>query len=197
MISLSDLRKFKAEGRKFSCLTCYDASMAKAMELAEIDTILIGDSLGMAIQGRDSTLPVTVEDMAYHTAAVRRGNQHALIMTDLPFMSYATLNDALQNAKTVMQAGAQMIKIEGGAWLSETVQVLTRNGVPVCVHLGLTPQSVHVLVATNYKLEPVKQRINLLLTVRRWLKRARQFYCSSAFRHNWVKKLLNYSRILL
>ncbi|ABO11036.1 3-methyl-2-oxobutanoate hydroxymethyltransferase [Acinetobacter baumannii ATCC 17978] len=105
----------------------------------------------MAIQGRDSTLPVTVEDMAYHTAAVRRGNQHALIMTDLPFMSYATLNDALQNAKTVMQAGAQMIKIEGGAWLSETVQVLTRNGVPVCVHLGLTPQSVHVF--GGYKLQ--------------------------------------------
>ncbi|TCB32374.1 3-methyl-2-oxobutanoate hydroxymethyltransferase [Acinetobacter sp. ANC 4910] len=151
MISLSDLRQFKQDGRKFSCLTCYDASMAKAMELAEVDTILIGDSLGMAIQGRDSTLPVTVEDMAYHTAAVRRGNQHALIMTDLPFMSYATLNDALVNAKTVMQAGAQMVKIEGGAWLSETVEVLTRNGIPVCVHLGLTPQSVHVL--GGYKLQ--------------------------------------------
>ena len=151
MISLSDLRQFKQQGRKFSCLTCYDASMAKAMELAEVDTILIGDSLGMVVQGRDSTLPVTVADMAYHTAAVRRGNQHALIMTDLPFMSYATLNDALQSSKTVMQAGAQVIKIEGGAWLSETVQVLTRNGVPVCVHLGLTPQSVHVL--GGYKLQ--------------------------------------------
>ncbi|MGE8539883.1 3-methyl-2-oxobutanoate hydroxymethyltransferase [Acinetobacter sp. ANC 3813] len=144
MISLSDLKKFKAQGRKFSCLTCYDASMAKAMETAEIDTILIGDSLGMSIQGRDSTLPVTVEDMAYHTAAVRRGNSHAFILTDLPFMSYATLNDALQNSKTVMQAGAQMVKLEGGAWLSETVTTLTRNGIPVCVHLGLTPQSVHV-----------------------------------------------------
>ena len=87
MISLSDLRQFKTNGRKFSCLTCYDASMAKAMELAQVDSILIGDSLGMAIQGRDSTLPVTVEDMVYHTAAVRRGNQHAFIMTDLPFMS--------------------------------------------------------------------------------------------------------------
>ena len=151
MISLSDLRQFKQQGRKFSCLTCYDASMAKAMELAEVDTILIGDSLGMVVQGRDSTLPVTVADMAYHTAAVRRGNQHALIMADLPFMSYATLNDALQSSKTVMQAGAQVIKIEGGAWLSETVQVLTRNGVPVCVHLGLTPQSVHVL--GGYKLQ--------------------------------------------
>jgi 3-methyl-2-oxobutanoate hydroxymethyltransferase len=144
MISLSDLRKFKAQGRKFSCLTCYDASMAKAMEVAEIDAILVGDSLGMTIQGCDSTLPVTVQDMAYHTAAVRRGNQHAFILTDLPFMSYATLNDALISAKQVMQAGAHMVKIEGGAWLAETVQVLTRNGIPVCVHLGLTPQSVHV-----------------------------------------------------
>ncbi|MFH7804397.1 3-methyl-2-oxobutanoate hydroxymethyltransferase [Acinetobacter haemolyticus] len=144
MISLSDLRKFKAQGRKFSCLTCYDASMAKAMEVAEIDTILVGDSLGMTIQGCDSTLPVTVQDMAYHTAAVRRGNQHAFILTDLPFMSYATLNEALSSSKTVMQAGAHMVKIEGGAWLAETVQVLTRNGIPVCVHLGLTPQSVHV-----------------------------------------------------
>lgn len=151
MISLSDLRKFKTEGRKFSCLTCYDASMAKAMEIADIDSILIGDSLGMAIQGHDSTLPVTVEDMVYHTAAVRRGNQHAFIMTDLPFMSYATLSDALSNAKKVMQAGAQMIKIEGGAWLSESIRVLTQNGIPVCVHLGLTPQSVHVF--GGYKLQ--------------------------------------------
>ena len=144
MISLSDLKKFKAEGRKFSCLTCYDASMAKAMEVAEVDSILIGDSLGMTIQGNDSTLPVTVEDMVYHTAAVRRGNKHAFFLTDLPFMTYATLNDALVNSKIVMQAGAQMVKLEGGAWLSETVEVLTRNGIPVCVHLGLTPQSVHV-----------------------------------------------------
>ncbi|ERS00172.1 3-methyl-2-oxobutanoate hydroxymethyltransferase [Acinetobacter sp. COS3] len=121
------------------------------MELAEIDTILIGDSLGMAIQGRDSTLPVTVEDMAYHTAAVRRGNAHALIMTDLPFMSYATVEDGLKSAKAVMQVGAQMVKIEGGAWLSDLIQVLTRNGIPVCVHLGLTPQSVHVF--GGYKLQ--------------------------------------------
>jgi 3-methyl-2-oxobutanoate hydroxymethyltransferase len=151
MMSLSDLRKFKAEGRKFSCLTCYDASMAKAMEIAEVDSILIGDSLGMSIQGRDSTLAVTVDDMAYHTAAVRRGNHHSFIMTDLPFMSYATLNDALHNSRIVMQAGAQMVKMEGGAWLAETVEVLTRNGIPVCVHLGLTPQSVHVL--GGYKLQ--------------------------------------------
>lgn len=151
MISLSDLRQFKAQGRKFSCLTCYDASMAKAMQIAQIDTILIGDSLGMTVQGLDSTLAVNVADMAYHTAAVRRGNDHALIMTDLPFMSYATIPDALNNAKIVMQAGAQMVKIEGGAWLADTVTQLTRNGVPVCVHLGLTPQSVHVF--GGYKLQ--------------------------------------------
>jgi 3-methyl-2-oxobutanoate hydroxymethyltransferase len=151
MISLSTLKKIKADGGKFSCLTCYDASMAKAMQIAEVDSILIGDSLGMSIQGRDSTLAVTVADMAYHTSAVRRANQHAFIMTDLPFMSYATLNDALLSAKSVMQAGAHMVKMEGGAWLAETVAVLTRNGIPVCVHLGLTPQSVHVL--GGYKLQ--------------------------------------------
>lgn len=144
MISLSDLRQFKQQGRKFSCLTCYDASMAQVMERAEIDSILVGDSLGMVIQGHDSTLPVTVADMVYHTAAVRRGNRHAFLMTDLPFLSYANVNDTVANARAVMQAGAQMVKIEGGAWLAESIEVLTRNGVPVCVHLGLTPQSVHV-----------------------------------------------------
>lgn len=144
MISLSNLRQFKQQGRKFSCLTCYDATMAKIMEVAQIDSILVGDSLGMVIQGHDSTLPVQVADMVYHTAAVRRANQYAFLMTDLPFLSYANENDAIMNARAVMQAGAQMVKIEGGAWLSNTVQLLTRNGVPVCVHLGLTPQSVNV-----------------------------------------------------
>lgn len=144
MISLTQLKTFKREGRKFSCLTCYDASFARAMAVAEIDSILIGDSLGMTIQGHDSTLPVTVADMVYHTQAVTRVNQHAFIMTDLPFMSYATIPDALAAAKAVMQVGAHAVKIEGGAWLADTVQALTRNGVPVCVHLGLTPQSVHV-----------------------------------------------------
>ncbi|TXJ10408.1 MAG: 3-methyl-2-oxobutanoate hydroxymethyltransferase [Acinetobacter sp.] len=151
MTSLTDLRRFKAEGRKFSCLTCYDASFAKAMQQAEIDTILIGDSLGMTIQGHDSTLPVSVADMVYHTQAVARSNRHALLMTDLPFMSYATLEDALKHSRQVMQAGAHMVKIEGGAWLADTVQALTRHGVPVCVHLGLTPQSVHVF--GGYKLQ--------------------------------------------
>lgn len=144
MISLSKLQQYKAEGTKFSCLTCYDASMAKAMEIAQIDSILIGDSLGMTIQGHDSTLPVTVQDMVYHTQAVRRGNAYAFIMTDLPFMSYSTVNDAIIAARQVVQAGAQMVKLEGGAWLADTVQTLAHGGIPTCVHLGLTPQSVNV-----------------------------------------------------
>lgn len=144
MMSLSKLQKFKADGVRFSCLTCYDASMAKAMELAEIDSILIGDSLGMTIQGHDSTLPVTVQDVVYHTQAVRRGNQHAFIIADLPFMTYSTLPDAIQASKLLMQAGAQMVKLEGGAWLADTVRVLAQGGIPSCVHMGLTPQSVNV-----------------------------------------------------
>lgn len=144
-ITLSTLAKYKQTGEKFSCLTCYDASFAHLMQVADIDTILVGDSLGMVVQGQSSTLPVTVADMAYHTANVARGNSHALIMTDLPFMSYATLDDAIASSRAVMQAGANMVKLEGGGELASVVEVLTKNGVPVCVHLGLTPQSVNVL----------------------------------------------------
>ncbi|MEC7120547.1 MAG: 3-methyl-2-oxobutanoate hydroxymethyltransferase [Pseudomonadota bacterium] len=144
MISLSQLMAYKANGTKFSCLTCYDASFAQAMQNAEVDTILIGDSLGMVVQGQSSTLPVTVDDIAYHTRAVARGNQHALLLADLPFMSYATIPDAIRSATALMQAGAHVVKLEGGAWLAETVRVLAQGGIPSCVHLGLTPQSVNV-----------------------------------------------------
>lgn len=151
MIRISTLQKYKQQGEKFSCLTCYDATFAHAMAEAKIDTILIGDSLGMVVQGHDSTLPVSVDDMAYHTAAVARVNKHALIMCDLPFMSYTQVTDALVSSKKVMQAGAHMVKVEGGAWLADTVKALTRAGTPVCVHLGLTPQSVNVL--SGYKVQ--------------------------------------------
>lgn len=143
-ITLSTLAKYKKNGEKFSCLTCYDASFAHLMQVADIDTILIGDSLGMVVQGKPSTLPVTVADMAYHTANVARANSHALIICDLPFMSYATLSDAIASARTVMQVGANMVKIEGGSELCDIVSVLAKNGVPSCVHLGLTPQSVNI-----------------------------------------------------
>lgn len=145
MISLSHLRQYKADGKRFSCLTCYDATFAQAMQQAQIDTILIGDSLGMVVQGQSSTLPVSIADMVYHTRAVARGNSHALLLADLPFMSYATVPDAISAATQLMQAGAHVVKLEGGAWLADTVRVLAQGGIPACVHLGLTPQSVNVL----------------------------------------------------
>ena len=143
-VTLTTLGKYKQTGEKFSCLTCYDASFASAMQHAGIEVILVGDSLGMVVQGQDSTLPVTVADMAYHTANVARGNKTALIMTDLPFLSYATLDDAIASSRTVMQAGANLIKIEGGSELAPIVSTLAKAGVPTCVHLGLTPQLVNV-----------------------------------------------------
>ncbi|UTO04308.1 3-methyl-2-oxobutanoate hydroxymethyltransferase [Moraxella sp. FZLJ2107] len=143
-VTLSTLKKLKANGEKFSCLTCYDASFAHAMNQAGIETILVGDSLGMVVQGHDSTLPVSVADMAYHTANIKRANTSALILCDLPFLSYSTLNDAIESSRAVMQAGANVVKIEGGRELAETVKALAAAGVPTCVHLGLTPQLVNV-----------------------------------------------------
>lgn len=144
-ITMNTLRNLKQTGEKFSVLTCYDATFSAAMARAEVEVILIGDSLGMVLQGHTSTLPVTIEDMAYHTAAVARGNQVSLLMADMPFMSYASLETALTNAALLMRAGAHLVKLEGGAWLAETVTQLTRGGIPVCIHLGLTPQSVNVM----------------------------------------------------
>lgn len=151
MTTLSTLKKFKKEGTKFTCLTCYDAMFARMMENAQIDTILIGDSLGMVVQGHDSTLPVTVNDMAYHTANVARSNKQALILADLPFMSYAIQAEAIANSRKLMQAGAHVIKVEGGSELCELVTVLAQAGTPTCVHLGLTPQSVNVF--GGYKIQ--------------------------------------------
>lgn len=141
----SSLTAMKANGEKFAVITAYDFTFSKLIENAEIEVILVGDSLGNVIQGRDSTIPVTVDEMAYHTEAVKRGNNRALLITDMPFMSYASELQALENAATLMQAGAQMVKLEGGEWLADTVQLLTERGIPVCGHVGLTPQSVHKL----------------------------------------------------
>lgn len=143
-VSLSTLRELKTRGEKFSVLTCYDATFSHAMTTAGVEVMLVGDSLGMVLQGRDSTLPVTIADMAYHTTCVARGNQGALLMADMPFMSYSTTKDALDNAATLMRAGAHMVKLEGGAWLCDTVSQLVQGGIPACVHMGLTPQSVNV-----------------------------------------------------
>lgn len=144
-ITLTTLSALKAKGEKITMLTCYDATFAKAASDAGVEILLIGDSLGMVLQGHDSTLPVTNAEMAYHTACVKRGNNNALILADLPFMACATLEQAFANSAALMQAGAHMVKVEGAAWLGETIRLLAERGVPVCAHMGLTPQSVNVL----------------------------------------------------
>jgi 3-methyl-2-oxobutanoate hydroxymethyltransferase len=139
------LLALREAGEKIAMLTCYDASFAALMDRVGVDILLIGDSLGMVCQGQTSTLPVSVADIAYHTASVARGNQTAMVVADMPFGSYATPERAYENAVALIQAGAHMVKLEGGAWLVETVRFLTERAVPVCAHLGLTPQSVHQL----------------------------------------------------
>ncbi|MBY5921544.1 3-methyl-2-oxobutanoate hydroxymethyltransferase [Ferrimonas balearica] len=143
-ITTSTLNRYKREGHKFAALTAYDASFAAAFAEQGVPVLLVGDSLGMVLKGDDDTLKVTVDDVAYHTRAVHKGAPHALVIADMPFMSYATPEQAYENAATLMRAGAQMVKLEGGDWLLETVRGLTQRSVPVCAHLGLTPQSVHV-----------------------------------------------------
>ncbi|MFH8133441.1 3-methyl-2-oxobutanoate hydroxymethyltransferase [Pantoea osteomyelitidis] len=142
--TITHLRQWKQSGRKFATLTAYDFSFARLFADEGIQVLLVGDSLGMTVQGHDSTLPVTVTDIAYHTAAVRRGAPQALLLADLPFMSYATPAQTFDSAAQLMRVGANMVKLEGGAWLCETVHMLTERAVPVCGHLGLTPQSVNI-----------------------------------------------------
>ncbi|MGI2224374.1 3-methyl-2-oxobutanoate hydroxymethyltransferase [Shewanella frigidimarina] len=143
-ITSSTLIKFKQEGKKFTALTAYDASFAGAFDSEGVDVLLVGDSLGMVLQGHNDTLPVTIADIAYHTACVKRGVARALLIADMPFMSYSTPEQTMNNAAILMQAGASMVKLEGGHWLLESVKMLTERGIPVCAHLGLTPQSVNV-----------------------------------------------------
>jgi len=143
-VTSSTLIKFKQEGKKFTALTAYDASFAGAFDSEGVDVLLVGDSLGMVLQGHNDTLPVTIADIAYHTACVKRGVARALLIADMPFMSYSTPEQTMNNAAILMQAGASMVKLEGGHWLLESVKMLTERGIPVCAHLGLTPQSVNV-----------------------------------------------------
>jgi 3-methyl-2-oxobutanoate hydroxymethyltransferase len=144
-VTMPQLQALCDKSEKLTMLTCYDASFASLMDSCGVEILLVGDSLGMVSQGHDSTLPVTLDDMAYHTACVARGNRTALLITDMPFGSYTTPETACQNATRLIQAGAQMVKIEGGAWLADTVRYLHERSIPVCAHLGLTPQSVHLM----------------------------------------------------
>lgn len=145
-ITLTDLGKMRSSGEKIACLTAYDASFAATEDAAGVDLVLVGDSLGMVIHGLDTTVPVTVDDIVYHCRATARGLQRAFLMADMPFMSYATRDRALDNASRLMQeGGAKMIKLEGGEIEADIVRYLTERGIPVCGHIGLQPQLVHKL----------------------------------------------------
>ena len=145
LVTISKLQEMRQAGEKIAVLTAYDASFAALMDQAGVDVILVGDSLGNIVQGECSTLPVTVEHMVYHTSCVAKGQQSAFLIADMPFGSYSTPEQAMLNAAELMRAGAHMVKLEGGAWLAETVRFLVQRSIPVCAHLGLLPQSVHTL----------------------------------------------------
>jgi 3-methyl-2-oxobutanoate hydroxymethyltransferase len=144
-VTINTLMQYKQEKKKFACLTAYDYCSAHAASSAGIAVILVGDSLGMVIQGHDSSLPVTIDDMAYHVRCAKKGSQHSLLMADLPFMSYYSERKSLENAAILMREGAHIVKLEGGAWIAESTKLLTQRGIPVCAHMGLTPQSVNHL----------------------------------------------------
>lgn len=145
-LTLADFARMRAAGEKIAALTCYDSSFAGVLERAGVDVLLVGDSLGNVIQGHASTLSVSIEDMVYHTRCVERGRARAFVMSDLPFGSYQeSPSQAMRNAARLMAAGAKCVKLEGGAPMVETVRFLVERGVPVCAHIGLTPQAVHQL----------------------------------------------------
>lgn len=147
-VTISTLNQMKRDGEKIAVITAYDASFTQQAERAGVDVILVGDSLGMVVQGHESTLPVSVTDMVYHTANVMRARERTFVIADMPFMSHGTPQQALDTAGRLMkEGGAHMVKIEGGAPQVDTVRHLTERAVPVCAHLGLTPQSIHQLGA--------------------------------------------------
>jgi 3-methyl-2-oxobutanoate hydroxymethyltransferase len=145
-VTLHRLREMHASGEKIAMLTCYDAAFARVLDDAGVDSLLVGDSLGMVLQGRASTLAVSIDEMVYHTGCVARGNRTAWVIADMPFGSYQESAEvAMRHAALLMQQGAQMVKLEGGGWTAPLVRFLVDRGVPVCAHLGFTPQSVHSL----------------------------------------------------
>jgi 3-methyl-2-oxobutanoate hydroxymethyltransferase len=143
-VTVRRLAEMKQAQEKIACLTAYDASFARLLEKSGVDVVLVGDSLGMVVQGEDTTLPVSVEDMLYHTQCVAKGLGNALLITDMPFLSFTSVEEAVLNAGLFMkQGGAHMVKLEGGVDQADTVSALNKNGIPVCAHLGLQPQYIH------------------------------------------------------
>ena len=145
-VTVTTLQCMKQAGDKIACLTAYDASFARLLDGAGVEVLLVGDSLGMVVQGQETTVPVTMDDMVYHTRAVARGRHRALLIADMPFMSYARPEQTLLNAARLMAEGhAHMVKLEGGRTQLENVRLLAERGIPVCAHLGLQPQFIHKL----------------------------------------------------
>lgn len=167
-VNVATLAKMKAEGEPIACLTAYDASYGALVDAAGVDLVLVGDSLGMVIQGHDTTVPVTVSDIIYHTKIVARGLRRAFLVSDMPFMSYTNPGQALQNAVQMMQeGGAMMIKLEGGDGQLEIVEHLARHDIPVCAHLGLKPQSVHKIGGFKVQGRDAKQASKMVDTAKR------------------------------
>ena len=144
-VTTSTLSALKSTGEKFSCLTAYDSTFANLVSTAGVEVILVGDSLGNVCQGKSSTVPVTMDDMCYHARCVSQQSLDAMIMVDLPFATYCDEKQAVENAARLMRAGAEIVKLEGELWLAPIIKRLREQGIPACAHLGLTPQSVHVL----------------------------------------------------
>ncbi len=156
-ITVNTVKEMKQAGEKIACLTAYDAAFSRILDESGVDVILVGDSLGMVLHGEETTLKVSMSDMIYHTRLVKQGCQRAMIVADMPFMSYSTPAQALGNAaRFVSEGGAEVVKLEGGSVVAETIKHLNTNGIPVCAHLGLTPQSVHKL--GGYKIQGRKQQ---------------------------------------
>jgi 3-methyl-2-oxobutanoate hydroxymethyltransferase len=157
-ITINTLKKMKQASEKFAMLTVYDASFTSVLERAGVEVLLVGDSLGMVVQGHETTVPVTMEHMIYHTSLVSRARQHALVMADMPFMSFADPQRALDNAARLMQeAGAHIVKLEGGGEIVAVVKNLAKHGIPVCAHLGLQPQAIHKL--GSYRVQGREQHV--------------------------------------
>lgn len=167
-VNVSTLARMKSDGSPITCLTAYDASFAQLVDMAGTDLVLVGDSLGMVIQGHDTTVPVTVADIVYHTKAVARGLQRAFLVADMPFMSYSDPAQALDNAVRLMQdGGAMMVKLEGGEGQIDIVAHLARHDIPVCAHLGLKPQSVHKIGGFRVQGRDAQQAEEMIETARR------------------------------
>ena len=187
-VNVSTLRQMKEDGVPIACLTAYDASFAQLVDLADVDLILVGDSLGMVIQGHETTVPVTVGDIVYHTRIVARGVSRAFLVSDLPFMSYASPTQALDNAVRLMQeGGAMMVKLEGGQGQVDVVSCLARHDIPVCAHVGLKPQSYTRSVASRSRAGNPRRCARWWRTLRRWRAPGQICCCWSAYPTKWAR----------